>query len=64
MTIHNDICLSDWLSYQSVIGKRRGIDCSAGQIVEELVLVPASVETERDRCSVLAISCAARTPDK
>jgi hypothetical protein len=27
-----------------VIGKRRGLDCSAGQIVEELVFVPASVE--------------------
>jgi len=42
-----EICLSDRLSYQSVIGKRRGIDCAAGQIKEELVFVPASVEAAR-----------------
>ena len=41
---HSVICLSYRLSYQSVIGKRLGLDCRAGQIVEELVFIPASVE--------------------
>jgi hypothetical protein len=36
--------LSYRLSYQSVIGKRLVLDGPAGQIVEELVFVPASVE--------------------
>jgi hypothetical protein len=41
----NGICLSDRLSYQSAIGKRLGLGGPACQIVEELVFIPASVET-------------------
>ena len=38
------MCLSDRLRYQSVIGKRFALDGPTGQIVEELVFVPASVD--------------------
>ena len=38
------ICLSDRLSYQSVIGKRFALNGPTGEIVEELVFVPAPVE--------------------
>ena len=45
MAEDKEICLSDRLRYQSVIGKRVVLDRSAGEIVEELVFVPASVQT-------------------
>ena len=43
-SVVNFICLSDRLRYQSVIRKRLGLDGPAGQIVEELVFDPASIE--------------------